>query len=244
MTLFTDIISADITVLAPAFYVGPNEPEWSTRYLRRSAAHHNVPIHWYGEGEPYRGWLDVQLTRLLREIKVEVTTSHVLYTDSSDVVFLAGLDEIAAKLKGAPRDLILMSVEADDQVCAGGWLAAREMAVDALTWLLDRSFDGDESNPQVRWREAIEDGQIEVDRDYPREVFQVADVPLIVDPHTIIPNPPGLSMRRVLDPMIRRPGSHVYPCLVHWAGGYTDPVTGKSALIEPVWKELGYDPTT
>lgn len=239
----SDITPADITVLAPAFYTGPGEPEWSTRYLRRSAARHNVPIAWYGMGEPFRGWLDVQLTRLLFAIK-HVTTSHILYTDSSDAVFMTSLDEIASKLRGAPRDLILMSVEADDQVCAGGWLAHRGMAVDALEWLLSWPFDGDESNPQVKWREAIEDGQIDVERDYERHVFQVADEPLIVDPHVIIPTPPGLNLRRVLEPMIRRPGKHTYPCLVHWAGGYTDPNTGKSALIEPVWKELGYDPTT
>jgi hypothetical protein len=223
----TDITPADITVLAPAFYTGPNEPQWSTRYLRRSAARHNVPIAWYGTGEPYRGWLDVQLTRLLFAIE-HVTTSHILYTDSSDAVFLAGLDEIAHKLRGAPRDLILMSVESDGQVCAGGWLAHRGMAVDALEWLSSWPFDGDESNPQVRWREAIEDGQIEVERDYERHVFQVADEPLKVYHRTL---------------GVYNPRTESNPCVLHWAGGYTDPSTGKSALIEPVWKELGYDPT-
>lgn len=29
-------------------------------------------------------------------------------------------------------------------------------------------------------------------------------------------------------------------CLVHFAGGYTDPVAGKAEQIEPYWKQLGY----
>lgn len=227
----SDIIPADITVLAPAFY---SNPEWSTRYLRQSAARHNVPIHWYGEREPYRGWLDVQLTRLLHEIKTNVTTSHILYTDSSDAVFLASLDEIVYKLRGAPSDLILMSVEADGQICAGGWLAARGPAMDALEWLLDWPFDGDESNPQVRWREAIEDGEIEVDRDYGRHVFGVADSESRTEGGRV-------SMDNGLGGKWRKFSN---PCVLHWAGGYTDPATGKSALIEPVWRELGYAPTT
>jgi hypothetical protein len=31
------------------------------------------------------------------------------------------------------------------------------------------------------------------------------------------------------------------PCFIHFAGGYTDPVTGKADQIEPIWKELGYE---
>jgi hypothetical protein len=34
------------------------------------------------------------------------------------------------------------------------------------------------------------------------------------------------------------------PCVLHWAGGYTDPAIGKAPLIESLWKELGYDATT
>lgn len=212
-----------LTILAPAFYTNP---EWSTRYLRQSAARHRVPIHWYGSGEPFRGWLDVQVDRLLAECR-KVTTSHILYTDSSDAILLADVDEIMTKYDKLGWPDILMSVEADGEVCAGGWMADIEWAIDALVWL--SGWHNNESNPQVMWRDAIRDREIEVMYDSLRTVFMAADEPLHI----------------ANDRVVRRsPDGPRWPCVLHWAGGYTDPAVGKAALIEPVWKELGYAPTT
>lgn len=31
-------------------------------------------------------------------------------------------------------------------------------------------------------------------------------------------------------------------CLLHLAGGYSDPVTGRTERIKPIWEKLGYEP--
>lgn len=219
-----------ITVLAPAFYT---DPEWSTRYLRRSAERHNVPITWYGTGEPYRGWHDVQLVRLLAELR-KVTTSHVLYTDSSDAVMLAGLDEIErVYMRELGNPELLISVEHDGGINAGGWMGQTQWAMDALNWLTNWTFDGDDYNPQNRWREALASGELfGVVRDMSRTVFQVADETLF-----FVPKEEKNGTR------ITTISSWAQPCVLHFAGGYTDPKIGKAALIEPVWRALGYEGT-
>lgn len=215
-------LGARITVLAPAFYVNP---AYSTRYLRISAERCGVPVRWYGAGEPYRGWLDVQLVHLIEELK-RVTTSHVLYTDSSDSIFLSDLNEVWAKyvLMGEPE--ILLSVERDGGICAGGWMGRRLDAIDVLEWLFDAYED---SNPQERWREFYKhEGEgFGIQLDTERRIFQVADEPLEI----------VMGNKRV------RSSHGTLPCVLHWAGGYTDPHVGKAALIEPAWKQLGYEPT-
>lgn len=221
-----------ITVLAPAFY---DNPEWSTRYLRISAERHGVPIRWYGVGELYRGWIYVQIERLIEELE-RVDTSHVLYTDSSDVILLSNLDEIEDKYMFDYRNPeMLISVEADG-VNAGGWMGRTGDAIDTLKWLADWTFDGDDGNPQTRWREAIADGEIDVERDVARHIFFVTGSPY------------GVADGRITyhDPSIKELGYEgigFRPCVLHFAGGYTDPKVGKAALIEPVWRELRYEGT-
>lgn len=204
-----------LTILAPAFY---ERPEWSTRYLLLSAQRNRVPIHWYGTHEPYRGWHDVQLVRLLAECR-RVSTPFVLYTDSSDVVMLTSVETILDRYYAAREPDILISVETagDDGVNAGGWLAHTDAAIEALEWLIDT--DSDESNPQLRWRCAIEEGSVPAERDTDSLIFQAGGELKFV----------GSGGR--------------LPCLWHACGGYTDPLVGKAALIEPAWRQLGYQPT-
>jgi hypothetical protein len=217
-----------VTVLAPAFY---DNHEWATRYLRQSAERHGVPITWYGVGEPYRGWHDVQLVRLLAELR-KVDTSHVLYTDSSDAMFLTSLDEIERTyVRELGNPALLISVEHDGGVNAGGWMGQTQWAIDALDWLNNWTFDGDDYNPQNRWREALVSGELfGAEKDLSRAVFQVAD-------ETLFWGVPGMPGR------VQTIHSRSYPAVLHWAGGYTDPKIGKAALIEPVWRELGYEGT-
>lgn len=215
------ITAADITVLAPDFYTSHH----NTRYLRTSAASLNVPITFYGTGEPYRGWLDVQIHRLLDEIK-KVNTDYVLYTDSSDAIFIRDLDDVAFVLRTHTPEIV-MSVEADGGLCAGGWLAKTGFALDALTWLGHWSYDGDDGNPQTRWREAVKEGCIEVTEDAHRHIFQVADEPL--------------EIIRGQRPVITNLRTRSLPCVLHFAGGYTDPMVGKADRIKPIWQQLGYE---
>jgi hypothetical protein len=209
-----------ITVLAPAFY---SDPPHSTRYLRQSAARYSVPIRWYGEHQPYPGWHEVQIVRLIAELQ-DINTPHVLYTDASDAVFLSDLAEIELKYDTLGRPPILMSRE-HDGLCAGGWMGWTSYAIEALTVLRDRYPD--ESNPQTRWRRGRKDGAVRVTTDEDSDVFQVMTGE--AGAHVQIVG------RRLMN---TRPGS--FPCIAHWAGGFSDPEVGKGAMIGPWWKRLGY----
>lgn len=69
-----------------------------------------------------------------------------------------------------------------------------------------------DGDPQVRWREAARDKRIDVTKDKKSTVFQV-----------------GMEDNELKD-----------TCLLHLAGGFSDPTEGKKAIIEPIWHMLGY----
>lgn len=212
-----------ITITAPTFYQSLDK----VKYLAKSAERNNVPIWWYGLGKPYHGWHDIQIVQLLEELH-KIPTSHVLYTDASDVIMLSGLDEIEGKYAAMGCPQLLMSVESDGGVCAGGWMGDRLKMIEALEFL--RTFRPkveDSDNPQVRWRCAVVQGWLEPTVDYMRKIFQVADE--VVEVRT------GAGGR------VYNPRTSNWPCIFHFAGGYTDPEIGKSTLIEPLWKQLGYE---
>lgn len=225
-----------ITVVAPAFY---QNPAHATRYLRASAARYGVPIHWYGEGEPYRGWLDVQLHRLL-DVVDRITTPYVLYVDGSDSIFTADLPTIWEKyVRDFRKPDILISHEPEG-INPGGILAATGALHDALAWIGNGTTFGDESNPMIRWREAVEDQEVMVEPDIKSWIFVCnPDNRLRIEHQPIDPADPGEGTEPALIYGDIR-GTEVYPCVVHFAGGYTDPEVGKAAIIEPWWKELGY----
>lgn len=214
--------ASDLTVLAPAFY---RNPEWSTRYLSRSATRHNVPIRWYGTGEQYTGWVQVQVTRLLYELEENVSTGCVLYTDSSDAMFMSGVEEIMEKYAALGSPPMLVSMEPDG-MCAGGWMGWTSYIAEMLRSHVSKHPD---SNPQQRWRELIGSGVVGAMPDTDGDVF-----------HVVGAHSGRLSIRgkRLYDGVT---GS--VPSIVHWAGGYTCPVIGKAAMIEPWWVGLGYQST-
>lgn len=197
-----DSNSISVTVLAPAFY----SSYYNVRYLMLSAQRHGVEVRWYGLNEQFKGWVDTHVTRLKAELE-RVETSHVLFTDASDALFLRGMDEIIRRYKGMGAPGLLVSVE-DDGLNAGGWMGRVSEAKKALA-VIEKQTDGD---PQLRWRHAVEQGMVMVDLDMEDRVFQV-----------------GFGVDDKLN-----------GCLLHFAGGYTDPEVGKKELIEPTWLRLGY----
>lgn len=208
-----------LTVLAPTFY--PNAEHPVTRYFRESAARHQLPVRYYGIGVPYADWFQVQITALLDELH-RVTTSHVLYTDASDVVVTAGMDHIRREYERLGEPSALISVEPDG-VNAGGWIANRNRAVGILATL--RDMDLLTSNPQERWRAAIERRTISrVARDDESAIFHCM-------------NGGDLEYAKGVGYTVNGNA----PVFLHFCGGYTDPEKGKAEQIEPVWKELGYD---
>lgn len=210
-----------ITILAPMYYPS----RYNVRYLEQSAARYNLSIQWYGEQQQYTNWHHTQIDDLCDVID-SVLTTHILYTDSSDVIANSTYAELADNyfyhLNAPP---ILIGKEQDGQLCAGGWLAERELACDLLRFLKTYTPDVDDAtNPQVKWRSAYAAGHMgDVNLDTNELVFQVADEPL-----------------EVVNNKVYNPRTQTYPCFIHFAGGYTDPVVGKAALIEPIWSQLGF----
>lgn len=213
-----------ITVLAPAYY----SSMYPVRYLAKSAKFHGIDVHWYGLGKPYPGWYDVQITDLLDEL-AKVTTSHVLYTDASDALFLTGLKEIEQKYVEMDRPDIVISCETSG-VNAGGLLAHKDSLQKELEYLRHYKIGGsDPFNPQERWRAFISDDITSpsdswIKIDYQREIFQIADEPVDVKGYRVY-----------------NPRTNTFPCILHFAGGYTSPVDGKAEQITPIWRALGYD---
>ncbi len=204
-----------ITILAPAYYTS-----WTkVKYLKESAALLQTPIHWYGFGKPYTGWYNVQIIDLLEELKA-IDTDYILYTDSSDAILNTKFYPPTLK---SNADWIIMSQELDGGLCAGGWFGPREYAIHCLEFLKDfvPTETCDILNPQERWREASNKGYLSVIPDAGRAFFQVMDEPL-----------------DVVCGILYNPRTRTFPAFCHWAGGYTDPEAGKSALIEPYWSQL------
>lgn len=215
-----------LSVLAPAFYPST----YSTRYLVSSAARQGITVQLYGLGQPYRGWLDVQIHSLRMELD-RVRTTHVMYVDGSDTILLSPLREIVDKYVadlGEPP--ILASVERDG-MNAGGILAevgALKAALDVLAEVGTFDWADADSNPQTRWREAIAKGYVDVVFDSKSEIFQVTGN----GPLDVVPD---IGQGRVYNS-----ATETWPCVLHFAGGYSDPQTGKSDQIDPIWSALGW----
>ena len=63
-----------------------------------SCARHHVKFHAFGIGQTYKGFVHTKVTRLLGFLK-SVKTTHVLYFDGTDILWVHGLREIEASYR-------------------------------------------------------------------------------------------------------------------------------------------------
>lgn len=207
-----------IEVIAPAFYPDLARLE----YFVKSARKHDVSLTLYGFMEPFKHWVDSHIDACLQQLR-KTKSSHVLFTDAVDVIFLAGLAEITEKYRGLYQPPVLIGFEVSGPNF-GGWLGERTAMIDLLQLL--RQLEG--GDPQERLREAMRRDWINVRLDYKRAIFQV------VDGSDLEVIQVGNARR------IRNNNTGLWPCLLHFAGGYSHPEFGKREQMEPTWKELGY----
>lgn len=206
-------------VVAPAFYSDIKK----VHYLTESATHHGIPLKLYGLRQPYTDWITTHITEL-RQVLLSIDDDLVFFTDASDALFLGTEAEIVQLYRFFGSPPLLMSMERDRQINAGGWMGQRGYILACLDAVEEC---GDSGDPQVRWRTAIRDKNpvlSEVEMDRTSIIFQVGDADRLVKETA------GLYNAET---------GH-YPCHLHFAGGYTDPEFGKAAQISPTWKKLGY----
>lgn len=203
-----------LDVIAPAFYPDTSHIE----YFLKSAIRHKIAVNLYGVTQPFTHWIDTHVNRCLKVLK-DTAGSHVLFTDAADVIWLAGMNEIIGKSRDHRTSPVLISIE-DSGPNFGGWMGERGAMMDVLQ-ILAQMEGGD---PQERLREAIRKDWLHVSFDYQRSIFQVMD---------------GSDLE-VVEGRIRNNNTGEWPCLLHFAGGYTDPVHGKRERMDSWMDLLGY----
>jgi hypothetical protein len=246
------IQTPDLTVITPMIYEN-TDPLWM---FLATCRRFGITPRYYGEGATYGGWVDIMLTRLMEAART-CPTSHMLYTDSRDAFFLAGLDEIVEKYNamGAPK--LLMGADcvgfstyqsyydrvpwdktkAFPYFQVGGKLCEAKALADAISWMFQRRDSGDwgempGDNPPW-WCNFMAERPGELVIDHECQIFQncsncMESLELLWSP----------TVERVL--RLRNKLTQTLPCILHFNGGYTDHVTGKWDRMEPIWRQLGY----
>lgn len=212
---------SDIQVIAPAFY-----PDLSSvHYLYKSAMRHRIPLHLYGLGKTYPHWIETHLVQCVAEMK-RLDSTHVLFTDASDAFFVAGMKDIHIAYEAMGQPPVLYSVERSG-LNAGGWLGEREAMIHVLEVLMESGDSGStigrtSGDPQVRLRDAVLRGRLDVEADTESAIFQICEGDFLA----------------VENGRIRNINTATKPCILHFPGGSASDKPGR---MEPIWKELSYD---
>ncbi len=219
----------NLAVITPCLY-----PDTARiHYLIDSCAKHNVSLSFHGRGEVFGGWSAMLMRYTLPHMRslAEQGYSHVLFVDAIDSLFVAGINEIAAKYERLCGDhSTLISGDSDPTprgvyIDPGPWkyLNGGGYITPIAPWvcMIENLHElyPEEGNYQV-WLEKhwpLPDSYV----DYDCKIFQPMDG-----------NPAVMPVGgRVLNALT---GS--WPCILHFRGGYCDPVTGRDERMKP-WVE-------
>lgn len=206
----------------------------------------------FGKGTRYSGWVDIMLRQMMHAA-MDCPTSHMLYTDSSDAFFLAGLEEITEKYNamGCPPLLIGADTQGFSTYQAwydkvpwneekpfkyfqvGGMLCEAKALYEAICWMFERNQSGDwgempGDNPPW-WCNFMVERPRELVIDHDCQIFQNCTN---VEQSLVVAGVPEL---RIWNPI-----TNSWPCVLHFQGGYSDQKTAKWYRMEKVWRMLGY----
>jgi len=196
------------------------------RMLDASAYRHGIELRPFGIGKPFVDWRHMLMEHTVPVMKglAGAGLTHVLYVDGRDSVFMCGMEEIVEKYQALGAPPCLMShddpIPRDTRVNAGGWLAEIEFMV--ATWETLAATHGDDGDYQNwLWRAWPVAG---IACDTGCQVFQSIDEGI------------GIASNRGRFVNVVT-GSQ--PCVLHFRGGYADPVNGREHRIRPVMEALG-----
>ncbi len=204
--------------------------------LMDSAVRHGVPLTPYGIGDNPSDWGHIKVTRLLPVIEelLEEGYTHVLYTDGTDSLFVRPWEDVQSEYLSLDSPLCLMSAETDcypfrelgDQFPARGpWrypCAGQYMG--EIPWILER------------WSAMARDYASHPERNdqgwITLEILAGRMEGLVLDSECrIFQSMSGDGVEKRDGVINTVTGSR--PCVLHFNGGYSDPVTGRDERMMP-----------
>ena len=251
------ITAKDITVSVPALF--PNlDPIWM---LKTTADRFGYQLRPYGQGEIYKGWVDIKLYRLLEEART-CPTSHILYTDARDAWFLSGPEEVAAKYNSLGCPPLMLSAQPDvfntyakwyegidwdmskrfRYIGTPGMLCEAKMLAWALGWMLERRASGDwgdmPDDDPAWWNLFIKEQPGKLVLEHNCDIFMNCGS-YIPEGMWETPEAPHGVLRIVGGNRVYNRLTSSYPCVLHFNGGASDALQGKWRDLEPYWRRLG-----
>jgi hypothetical protein len=212
--------------------------------LLESARAHKWRIDPYGVGEVYKGFGVTKGPMLLGALRKAESDgyTHVLYTDGSDSLFVAGEKELREKYSRLGSPYILMSAEIncypDSSIApaynqqlpwsypnAGQWFGEVAQVIPMLEKVMLVGGEDD----QMWWLRSIAEGTVGVALDSWCDIFQNMDAPQLRNGSDAL----VIHKRRVLNKI-----TGTFPCFLHFSGGYSDPKTGRQEVMKPWWNKL------
>ena len=235
-----------LMVLTAAVFPSEAEARQKLWIFLKSCDKAGVPpedLHLYGMGRGFPGYRAMMLDYQLEYLKQHASDgyTHVLFTDAWDAFFIAPLAEVIRKYKLMGRPSILTAAffqlgNVSDEVAQypecfdhsiyyrypnrGGYIAEYEAIVDAFERMLRLPRQtGDEC---FNWYDAWQEGWFRPQLDSNCLIFQVTDNHFEAFP--------SQGYNRT---------TRQYPCILHLAGGWCSPETGKDHVMIPWARKLG-----
>jgi hypothetical protein len=249
--------TSDITVITPCCGYENTEPLWM---FLITCKRFGITPTFYGKGKTYSGWVDIMLTQLMEAART-CPTSHMLYTDSRDAFFLAGMDEITEKYNAMGCPPLLMSAcnvgfstyqawydkvpwdmtKAFPYFQVGGMVCEAKALYEAIRWMFERNKTGEwgempGDNPPW-WCNFMAERPGELTIDHACDIFQ--NCSNCMDTMYVWYCATSASAHYYYL-RLRNMTTTTFPCILHFNGGYTSQETGKWDRMEPTWRQLGY----
>lgn len=206
-------------------------------YLDESCQRQGIFLIPHGIGATFAGWANALVSQTLPAIEdlQREGYTHILFTDGSDSIIIAPEKEIIEKYKSHGMPSCLMSADSEcfpplngekftgpepwRYVNGGGYIAEIGYFV-ALVKYLAAKYAADDGNHQS-W----------IVKDWP--------IPgLVLDHKCTIFQPMDHTPKEAQNGRIVNFWTDEWPCILHFRGGYSDPVTGRDERITPVWRQL------
>jgi hypothetical protein len=222
--------AVNIAVITCACY----ESSERIHFLEDSCTRNGIVLHTHGLGHPFPGFAPSFIQHTIPHIeRLAQDHSHILFIDGADSIVLSNLSEIAWKYERLGSPACLMSAEMDvpphkayrgftasppwKYVNGGGYIAEIQKFL-PMARTMEQQYPN-LGNHQDWFRESWE--MLKWELDWNCQIFQTMN---------------GIPSLRTVQDRVVNTVTGTWPCILHFAGGYSDPVTGRDERMKP-WVE-------